>query len=284
MIEPCLTTEELVLLVDGEATETRAAEMRAHVSACPRCRRALSELETLVDDLEKAVPAVSSADAVDALMARIARVDAPKKRAQGTKGRWAAGIGALLASAAAWMLLARVPGDSPIPGSPANGDEFRARGGSSIAGLERDVSVELHMLRGQEPVELVPGAVVERDSKYVASYRNVRALERGESYMTLFALDQEGVLHWLYPAYEKPGDDPSSPPLARGATERAMPSMVVLDRPSVGAMRFVALVTTAPLRVSQIEALSAEELTLTALRRHFPGASLREWSVEVAAP
>lgn len=48
-----LSDEELLLAADGEASERRAAEVRAHLAACWQCRARMAEIERTIGDFVK---------------------------------------------------------------------------------------------------------------------------------------------------------------------------------------------------------------------------------------
>lgn len=107
---------DLSALLDGELAPERAAELRAHIGACPGCSVRLAELARVDTALSAAaLPAVpaslrsrlkarlASASRVDTTVRRTRRVDAPRRawrgRAAGALAAAAAGVALYLAVA-----------------------------------------------------------------------------------------------------------------------------------------------------------------------------------------
>jgi anti-sigma factor RsiW len=67
----CPTEDELIALLDGEATINAAARTRAHLSDCARCRAVWSELEEIVNGIRAPLPALDVERAVAGVMRRI---------------------------------------------------------------------------------------------------------------------------------------------------------------------------------------------------------------------
>jgi hypothetical protein len=159
------------------------------------------------------------------------------------------------------------------PKSPS--EPFAARGGPSAPSLNRHVGVEL-LSAGQPPVLLRPGAALRRTTPLFARYRN---LGEAPAFLLLFAQDAAGELHWLYPAYLSPGDDPRSVALPPSARDTAMAEAVMLEHPAPGPLTVFALVSSEPLRVLDVEQLGAGLLTEARLRARWPEAALTHWTL-----
>jgi hypothetical protein len=75
----------------------------------------------------------------------------------------------------------------------------------------------------------------------------------------VFAVDGQYRVHWLYPAFERPGEDPQAVAVARGRSGVELGEEISL--PFVpGPLRIYSVFLDHPERVSRIEALVAEHL------------------------
>jgi anti-sigma factor RsiW len=295
MSRECPKREDLTRLLDGEATENQAARMRAHAASCPRCEAELAQIARLVADIS--APAPGPAPEVEAGVALLMRrIEAGAAAPAAPRARRYAALGAgaaALALAAAAALLAVLPGLSgagaagerprgPEAGAAGAAPEgvFAPRGAAGPGPLSRDVGLTLYRL-STTPTPLAPGAEVAPDAAYTAGFRSLR---RSGVYVSVFAVDAAGDIHWLYPGYTDPASDPESLALPYAAAETALPESVILESPAPGALRFLSIIAEAPLRVSEIERLPPRELTAEALKRRFPRAEIQELTAFVAAP
>lgn len=255
-----LTEEELFTLAEVDAEDP----LPPHVEACPTCRAALADVKDLLGalapgDVDEAAHVASVLRAVDA------RVDAKPPRAP----RFAAVAVALTLAAGVAFFVAR-------PRANGASDEFAARGSSLEAGSYARVGVRLFSGE-RDPVPLANGSVVAPTTAFTAAYTN---LGPGPMNVVVFAVDAADEVHWLYPAYERAGEDPSSVVLPPTTRERFLPSSVILERPALGTLRVVAMITDRSLHVSDIESRSGQRLARDVLERDFR-ASVSEVHLEV---
>jgi hypothetical protein len=156
---------------------------------------------------------------------------------------------------------------------------FAARGGEGVPSLHRHVGVDL-LSAGQPPVLLRTGALLLPTTPLFARYRNLGEVP---AFLLLFAQDAAGELHWVYPAYLTPRDDPRSIALPPSVRDTPMSEAVVLDGPAAGPLQVFALVTSEPLRVLDVEALGEGlgkgQLTEALLRARWPGAVVTHWTL-----
>lgn len=265
MSVPCPTADELTRLLDGELTENRAAQVRAHAAACPPCAAELRAQEALLSAVAAPVPGLPSPGALAAVLRRLDDAPAPRAVAARRLGppAWAS-----LAAAAAAVLV--VVGTTAPPRRP---DGFAARGGQLA--FARQVGVELWALEAQ-PRRLAPGDQLAAGVPVVASYSNAGA---APAFLLAFALDEQGEAHWLYPGFLDPGGDPEALRLDGAVARRALAESVVLEEVPAGALRLVTVVSARPLHVSAIEAAGPGERTAEALRRRWPDARVEELAV-----
>lgn len=266
MSAPCPEPMELFQSLDGETTTNRARELEAHVAGCPSCRRELAAQQRLIARLREPAKPPEERD-VQAVMARL-RAEPPPRRAL-WKPVWQASLAAACLVMLGVALWRAAPERTP--------EQFAARGGSPVPALERHVGVEL-LAAGQPPVRLRPGALLQPNTPLFARYRN---LGEAPAFLLLFAQDAAGELHWLYPAYLTPGDDPRSVALPPSAQDTPMPEAVVLDTPATGPLHVFALVSSEPLRVLDVEGLEKGPLTPELLRDRWPDAAVSQWTLMI---
>jgi hypothetical protein len=267
MSRPCPEPEELLRLLDGEASENHAARLRSHLVACRRCAQELDAQRRLIGRL--AAPVGDAAPgAAQALLRRLDRMAAASPR-RSAPWWWAVGAAGLAAAAVALVVL---PRGASGPG------EFRARGAAVAWGSK--IGVEIWALE-KAPRKLVAGAPVPKGTPFVASYSNVDA---AAGYLLAFGLDARGEVHWLYPGFDDPGTDPRSVRLEPLHVQQVLPDSVVLDDLPTGPLRIVCVITRSPLLVSSVESLAANQRTLDGLRARFPGARVDELLLRVEPP
>lgn len=273
MSHACPTEDELIALLDGEATENRAAALRAHLAGCAQCQRAQAALEALTRALAAPVHRAPSPDAVAKIMRRIeveTPTGAPAKKAA-RRLPWAplGAIAAAAAVAALWIGARAMNRDH---------DVFAARGGAASASLQRDVGVFIHRA-GERLEPLAAAEVVTKDTAYAVSYVNLSPA--GSAFLMVFAVDAAGEVHWIQPAYLDAADDPGAVALEHAEVDEPLPEAAVFDAPAPGPLRLVSMVCPRPLRVSQIEALAPSALDLASLHARFPGAVIQELTVSL---
>lgn len=103
------------------------------------------------------------------------------------------------------------------------------------------------------------------------------------AYLLLFAVDSRNVVHWIAPEFTAAGTDPEAMTVAPGPSERLLSHAAAFDDLAPGPLRVVAVITRKPTHVSEVEALSGEELDGAALMKHFPRAEVRQFLLEGSA-
>jgi len=262
----CLSEEQMLRLLDGDIAPNRAEGLREHVASCATCRAAISELDTLLGDIADA----GQHDEARHVAQVMSRLDERRPTAA-RAARWKRPM------AAAGIALALAAGGVVWVATKKDDAAFAARGSREAATLRRDVSVSL-FTGTTNLVRLNTGATMAPDAALSAGYRN---LHPTPVYLLLFAVDRDGMIHWLYPAFTDVRHDPASIALERTERELPFPTSVVLDQPARGPLRLVSLITERPLHVSDVERRAAAELSVDALERAFPGSLLYELSVVV---
>jgi hypothetical protein len=266
-IKPCPTETELLSFVDGDLAPEPLQRVGQHLKQCAQCTAQANILFDLILQIKRPVAEVLDVQAHVASV--VARLDVPVRRGHSpARAIW----GALGFAAAAGVLALLAWG----PGSEPQFQEFAARGAASAASLARDVGIQLYT-QEDTLVPLQPRGRIRQGSALTASLRN---LTGGQAHLLLFAIDAQHAVHWIAPAFTTPGTNPLAFTVASTPGEQLLPSAVVFDDLALGPLRIVALITSEPLSVSDIEQLTPEALDSGLLDR-FPQAVTRQITIEV---
>jgi hypothetical protein len=260
----CPSHLEWLSLIDGEATENRAAELRVHAGDCSRCAQELEMQLQLVGDL--AAPVLVSSDAVAAVMRRLESAERPARR-WGWRG-WTLTGGALAAAAAVAFLI--------VPSTGIDRGIFSARG--HRVPWSQKVGVEVWTIESS-PRKLEAGSVLSHATPMVASYHNVDA---AAAYLLVFALDMRGEIHWAYPGFEDAKTDPAAVRLEPLQMNKVLPDSVMLDELPAGPLELVTFISRESIHVSRIESLPVPERSVASLHARFPSARIESLSLRVA--
>jgi hypothetical protein len=268
---PCPTDEDLARLHDGAVSLEKAERLKAHVAVCSRCSQRDSVLRTLIEDVK--APASRRVDVQAHVRAVMDRLDDPERRpaARDPRRAWAyAGASAVLACVlVSTAYLRRYPAGVA--------DDWQARGGGAPATLGRDVGVQSYAVEvGLRP--LTSGATIERNTPLTAGFRN---LGQAPAFLLLFAVDAQHGVHWISPPYSRPEDNPASTTLKATVDEQMLDTTAVLQDVPFGPLRIVAVITSRPAHVSDVEALDGSNLGAARLLVQLPGAEVRETLVAI---
>lgn len=256
--------EHLIPLGDRELTENDAAAAREHARECSVCRERIALHERVVAAIRAPVRTASPVDelvgnVMDRIEARQDSItDAPSQRL-----RYVGAAVLAMSVAAAIAFVVHTRGEA---------EYIAARSGGAEAGLARDVGVTVVRVEGGKPSS-VSDVDVTADSAYAVVVRNAG---RQPAHALVFAVDAADAVHWVAPVYLDAEVDPTSVVIAPSVVAELRGPAVVLDHPAPGPLRFVAIVTPRPLRVSQIELLRPPDLQTTQLRTRFPEADVRD--------
>jgi Putative zinc-finger len=270
MSPSCPSPQDLLRLLDGEATQNESAKLRAHLEGCASCRRHSDELARLIGDIAAPIaPAAGVDERVESLLRAVeAGVPPPRWQRQRPVAAW----GGLVSVAAAAVLLMIVRLDTRPDG------RFDARGGAPSGEISRRVGVSLYAPLARH-VPLRKGARVPARTIFTAAYRNLD--QAHDVHLLLFAVDARGDIHWLYPAFTDAHSDPAAVHLPFSVGETALPDSVALDHPALGRLRIFVVLARQPLHVSAVETLAGDRLQATALERRLPNTHVEELEVEL---
>jgi len=271
MMSRCAEDDELLRLIDGELTENDADRVREHLLACGVCRARSGDLEKTLERIKMPVQDVDTASLIEDVMRALpaAMVAAPVARARSRAARWTllGGFAAVLAASAfvAVPFVLRAPdGESGV---------LLARGRNARASMARLVGVRINRVT-DAPLSLTPGARVRSDDGFAVVYRN---LGQAPVYLLAFAVDARREVHWICPTYVDPASDPMAVRLLPETPgETHLPPPIQFEGPASGPMRFVAILSSYPMKVSSVETLQGAELEPAALRARWSDADVRE--------
>jgi hypothetical protein len=269
----------LLRLLDGELSENRAERLRQHLRTCGVCAARSEELGRTLRELKAPLPDVDPNAAIESVMRRLptAVLDANAVSPRPRIARWSlvGGLSVALALSAIVVAPKLTRTATEDPGT------FAGRGAPVSPSMARAVGVSLYRAQSEHSA-LANGAGVRQGDAYALKYRNLL----GEpAYLLAFAVDAAGTVHWITPPYLDPKDNPASVALASSAAEAPASSAMQLDGPAPGPMRFVAILTKAPLHVLDVEKLHGADLSTAALRARWPAADIRDLvTVHVESP
>jgi hypothetical protein len=270
----CPSQDELLSFVDADLSPEQLARVEKHLEVCSACAKRVMALTSLVQDLGAPLPAEPPLDValhVAGVMDRLdSRVTQPRLSA------WLAWGGGLAAAAAALLLFLKLQAPAG-PHELAEG-ELAARGGPTEASLSRNIGVQLYSSQHTELTALGSGSRIAQSAALTAGLRNL-ATER--AYLLLFALDSRQAVHWIAPEYTSQGSNPEASPITPTRTEKLLPSVAMFDDLAPGPLRVVAVISSVPLHVSDVEALPPAELSAERLLKRFPRAEVRQFLLEV---
>jgi hypothetical protein len=229
---------------EGRLDADGEARMRARLARCTRCR-ARYERQLAV---EAALAGGDDASAADRLWRGIAAATerTPSVPSAPRNPRWLP-IGAAAIGGAVILLVALPRTRAPSSHEPvARGDEAA-------------VPPALHVFRSVSPHTTAPlanGATIGGREGLLFAYSS---LDPSFTHLMVFAVDARYGVHWYYPAYLRPGDDPPAIPIAAGRAGVELGEEIRHELPP-GPMRVIALFLREPRGVLEIEALVRAQL------------------------
>lgn len=226
----CPAKEALVAWIDDQVAPDQAGVLAKHVQTCAVCGDEVKRLHAVVSQLAQLELAREAPAFTSALSAKLRTP--PTKRPLVI-----AALGAFVACLA-------------VLGGWQQQRGFEARGGGTSIDSRLGFEVYVHE-PGRAPARLQAGQRLSRAAGYSFVVLN---RSQQQQYLMLFALDARAEVHWFYPAFVDPKRDPRSLLVPASPQVRALPDGITPERPAAGPARFVALFTTAPLRVAEVEA------------------------------
>jgi len=269
----CPRPEVLAAWADGQVARELGEQLGSHTRGCSACARRVEHLRLLPSELARLTLAPAAAGFSAQVVAKLGSAQPTRTRSRRALLRAGAATGVFVAALALWMLavLPRLP-------SARRGAELTARGAPSARSARVGFEVYAHQ-PGQAPKRLRAGQALDARSGYsfVVHNRGGRALQ-----LMLFAVDARRDVHWFYPAFLDANTDPRSIRIDAQPQVQALPEGITPDGPALGPIEFLAVFTTAPLSVTEIEAL-LRAAGPDAIARAHPDAVLQRMSAELRA-
>jgi hypothetical protein len=246
-------SERLLAYLDGQLEPAEARAMAAYLENSARGRQRVEELRAMTDTLAELDPILADLDLVADVRAAVASEQVTTR-----PGRWRWGVAALAACLAVALVAPLLVGlqergsGSAVPNQV---DElgFRSKGVADTEARKanRWLGIQLFRVRGKEPPVRVDRRL-RRDDGLLVAYTNLGP--QPYTHLMVFAVDATGRVHWLYPAFERAGDDPQAIPIEGGAAAVELPDLI--RHPfAKGTLVLQALFLRRPAQVSQIEGL-----------------------------
>jgi hypothetical protein len=253
----------------GEVLVHTRVEMDAHRAQCTACSDALRRVQMLLQDVAALPPRPLSEDAfLQRVMAECAALSTEQPLASSShKVRnlpvW---IGTALSVAAALLLIF-------LRGDVLNKDLVQPRGGrepahAALAGAFADILL-VRQGQGLSP----SGSVLEATDRLTVRSGNKAEVE---AFTLAFAVDAQGEVHWLFPAYVDEATDPEAVRLKAHTPPQVAREAVELEDPAPGKLTLVTLVSPRMLRVKEVESRLAS-MARAELSQVFPEARVRTW-------
>lgn len=277
----CMRGDELTKAELGELTVNRLTEVDKHTAECSLCAAARAQVRALIEDLSHAPSSTAAEVFVDRVMkARQGEAAAADQRAARRPAlpRWTRGRLPLALAAAAVVVLGVGLAELGVRGPTRTEPGTWTARGNPDKGRAPKVTSEVLLVRNDQ---LFPISGQSLGAKDRFAVRYVNRSERTQ-FLTAFAVDSAGNVHWIYPAYTDVGTDPLSTPLPATSQAQVLPQIVAPDRPLPGPMHVIAMTSPRPLRVKQVESVieHAPRAAPVAgiLRQRFPESFAQEWS------
>ncbi len=268
----CPSEETLLRHLLGELSVNESKTVETHIALCPACRSLHAGQCELVQDLAAKDPGLDSDEAYVRRVLDSCAQASPATHREHRASRWIAWTTPLAAAAAVALC---VGGYGYVSSARRHGEGFVARGAPRRApsddGLGKAGAAVL-VVRGTTSLP-VQDAVVQPGSGFTVRYWNNTTKTR---YLTAFAVDAEGAVHWLFPAYDVPGSAPVSIPLSP-SEGRLLEEVVEPDAPASGPMKIVAIVSPAPLQVKALDIEVEREGVEALVQRVSKDASVQQW-------
>jgi len=245
-----LSDRILIAYLEGEVARSQAEEVETAARRTQAVRERLEEYRDLFSRLGDVSPELEATDLVPALREAASRQGNAKPARRRTLAR-PVGLGAglaLIAAAAIWFFALSAQ-------KTDTSDEFQPKSATAVRDSDRWIGLRAYRVHGDQRPERL-GERMSRDDGLLFSY--VNAGDHGYRSLMIFAVDVVGGVHWCYPAWIDPDENPSSIEIREGARVPVdLPDLVHQDLPP-GPLAIYGLFTAKPLRVSEVEAAVAK--------------------------
>lgn len=257
-------------LVDKALPSPHADYLRLHLGECKPCRQTHLDIQHIIEVAASPMPGVRALDP-NAVMRR-ARIAAAEQKPSSWAKILKVGLPTSLATAVALILVVTWTRGSEQTGI------WSARGHSSAKTISQRTSIRVSVLE-DSPKPIGRGMRISKRARFMVSYRNI---EREQAlYLLSFAVDAQGETHWLYPENRSRSEDPVAYALTPATSETVLPQVIEFEDVPEGPLRFISIVSSRPLHVSDIEHLRTDQMRANKMRQMWPNASVEELTVDV---
>ena len=246
----CPEIKTIIDYIDGELTVNKATKTEHHLKDCKYCNKQFKRLKTIA-------ASHSSGDFEDDKFVDevIYKVKNPQQIPVYIKP-------AFLFPAVSVVLIMVIisfssvdtnTNDNNLIDSNKSLSELQIRGQKSQldSDLEKKLGVDIFVHSDSENRKRIKN----RDVADIKSGYSFTVFNRtfASSYVMIFAVDSKNVVHWFYPAFNKPLENPSSILLDKKQQIIDLPYGVTPNAPFEGVFTFVSLFSSNSLKVKEIE-------------------------------
>ncbi len=248
-----VSAKMLLCYLEGEVTQSQAAEIEAYLADSASARRQLEGLRSMLSGLRAPDGEADRTDLVAAIRQRAVTAPAPSELPRPFWFVVAPALACLLMAIGLLRWRHVFVTDAADPAEAA----FRAKGGPRRADdPDRWVGVQAHTVDGAGAPHPL-GARLARQDGLAFAYTSIAP--EPHRYLMIFGVDSASNVFWFYPAHEQAGDDPVSIAIESGHA-RELPEVIHQDL-RAGSLTLYGVFSRSPFRVSQVEALLRDPAT-----------------------
>ncbi len=233
-----ISDEMLAAYYENEVTPSEHREIQRCLDESPDAQRRLARIKETIEFLREPTKGEEQTDLLQLVRQELLLSRPPAR----TLSRWLTPIAAFAIAAAALMILVGRVDDGGSSG------EFRVKSAGSYSEQDAWVGIGAYLAAEGAPTPLT--ATMPQSMGLVFSYTN---LEKSTfRHLMIFAIGEQGNVHWFYPAYEHLGSDPKSMVIRVSGEAIELPDIVHHDY-TFGLLTIYGVFSETPMRVSEIE-------------------------------
>ena len=242
-------SRDLLAYLEGLTSGAEADAMERQLASSAETRQQLQELEALLGEVARPDPALAGIDLVEGVRQVI--LLEPHRR---PVSRWKRAALLALAAGLVTVALGLWLHQAKAPSKQHAGASFVARRASVVVSHEdRWAGIKVfHKGASGQPRPL--GWQLPANHGLLVAYSNLGPRPHG--YLMVMAVDHMGEVHWLHPAYERPGTNPSSISIRAGADGEL--SQLIHHQLRQGPLAVYGLFSRQPLKVLAVEGMIRE--------------------------
>lgn len=237
-----MTLRALLEHLEGQCPPAEAAATERALADDAGARRELEELQSLLAGVARPLPELAGVDLVEGVRGQV--LQTPRRPARLWRRAALLGLAASLVTVALGLWIHQ----AQEPAAPTGG--FQARRAPVVSHVDRWAGVKVFH-RGEAGAPRPLSWQLPAGHGLLVAYSNLGPAPH--RYLMVFAVDQAGEVHWLHPAYERPGTNPSSISISAGADVEL--SQIVFHKLARGPLAIYGLFSREPLKVLDVEQL-----------------------------